>query len=224
MWSPGETGQPICRAVSVIQSTAIGVRGLPPAAELITQKGPVTVQPEARQSVHLLAAVTDCRSLQARKEGKEFGVPLEAAGFTSRVNELLAEIQSSLFQEACTFRDANIKDVNSYEELQAVVEQGFWARGPWAGKAMCKKGSLSTLLSGRPPGLLEVCVVGGPALSSVTSSACDVMPARTGKSRHDVSAFEPKERHQRDLLMVKSKQGCHLTGVVKETSDAVTSP
>ena len=35
--------------------------------------------------------------------------------------------------QATEFRDANIVDVTSYEELQAAVQEGKWARGPWAG-------------------------------------------------------------------------------------------
>lgn len=35
--------------------------------------------------------------------------------------------------QATEFRDANIVDVTSYEELQAAVKEGKWARGPWAG-------------------------------------------------------------------------------------------
>lgn len=31
------------------------------------------------------------------------------------------------------FREANIVDVESYDELQGVIADGRWARGPWAG-------------------------------------------------------------------------------------------
>lgn len=42
-------------------------------------------------------------------------------------------MQQSLFDEAAAFRDANIVDVASYEELKAAIADGKWARGPWAG-------------------------------------------------------------------------------------------
>ncbi|PRW57492.1 prolyl-tRNA synthetase [Chlorella sorokiniana] len=67
------------------------------------------------------------------KEGKQFGVPMEAAAFVAHVQGLLEEVQASLLAQAREFRDANIVDVSSYEELQAAVAEGKWARGPWAG-------------------------------------------------------------------------------------------
>lgn len=59
---------------------------------------------------------------------------MEASAFTARIQELLAEIQDGLLKEAQAFRDSNIREVGSYEELQEAVSQGFWARAPWAGK------------------------------------------------------------------------------------------
>lgn len=38
-----------------------------------------------------------------------------------------------MLQDATAFRDSNIVDVASYEELQAAVRAGKWARGGWAG-------------------------------------------------------------------------------------------
>ena len=49
------------------------------------------------------------------------------------VQGMLEEVQQSLLDEAAAFRDANIVDVATYEELKAVVAEGKWARGPWAG-------------------------------------------------------------------------------------------
>ncbi|GAX72561.1 hypothetical protein CEUSTIGMA_g17.t1 [Chlamydomonas eustigma] len=66
------------------------------------------------------------------KEGKVFGVPMEAEGFTTHMKTLLDEIQASLLAEAHEFRNANIVDVKSYEELKAAVAEGKWARGGWA--------------------------------------------------------------------------------------------
>ena len=42
-------------------------------------------------------------------------------------------MQEGLLAEATAFRDANIVDVTSYEELKQAIEEGKWARGPWAG-------------------------------------------------------------------------------------------
>ena len=42
-------------------------------------------------------------------------------------------LQEGLFADAAAFRDANIVDVASYDELRRAIEEGKWARGPWAG-------------------------------------------------------------------------------------------
>ncbi len=65
------------------------------------------------------------------KEGKVTGVPVEQA--VARIRQLLDEIQASLLEQARAFRDANIHDVSSYEELREVIATGGWARGWWAG-------------------------------------------------------------------------------------------
>ena len=53
----------------------------------------------------------------------------------SHIEQLLQDIQNSLYEEAKAFRDANIKDVDSYEAFKAAISEGFWARGPWKGEA-----------------------------------------------------------------------------------------
>ncbi len=65
------------------------------------------------------------------REGKIFGVPVGEA--PARIEQMLEEIQASLLQRATEFRDANIHDVASYEELKEVVAAGGWARGWWDG-------------------------------------------------------------------------------------------
>jgi prolyl-tRNA synthetase len=67
------------------------------------------------------------------KEGKKMGVPLESGAFVAHVQQLLEEVQEGLLEQAIAFRDDNIVDVASYDELKGVIEQGKWARGPWAG-------------------------------------------------------------------------------------------
>ena len=47
--------------------------------------------------------------------------------------ELLADIQRNLLVDARAFRDAHIQDAASYDELQAIVAEGDWARAFWAG-------------------------------------------------------------------------------------------
>ena len=42
-------------------------------------------------------------------------------------------MQAGLLAEATAFRDENIVDVTSYEELKAAIAAGKWARGGWAG-------------------------------------------------------------------------------------------
>ncbi|KAG2429536.1 hypothetical protein HXX76_010771 [Chlamydomonas incerta] len=67
------------------------------------------------------------------KEGKQMGVSMEPADFTAHVQGLLDSIQEGLLAQARAFRDENIVDVRSYEELKAAVAEGKWARGGWSG-------------------------------------------------------------------------------------------
>lgn len=67
------------------------------------------------------------------KEGKQFGVSMEEGALTEFVNNKLEEIQRSLLARATEFRDSNIVDVSSYDELREAIKEGKWARGPWAG-------------------------------------------------------------------------------------------
>ncbi|KAI9396112.1 hypothetical protein POPTR_004G078932v4 [Populus trichocarpa] len=48
------------------------------------------------------------------------------------VKDKLDEIQSSLLGRPTSFRDSNIVDVGSYDELKAAISLGKWARGPWS--------------------------------------------------------------------------------------------
>lgn len=66
------------------------------------------------------------------KPGKEFGVSMEPSVLEAHVKNRLEDIQASLLQRATTFRDSNIVDVSSYEELKDAISQGKWARGPWS--------------------------------------------------------------------------------------------
>ncbi|GIL87293.1 hypothetical protein Vretimale_1754 [Volvox reticuliferus] len=66
------------------------------------------------------------------KEGKQMGVPMEPAVFVAHVQGLLDEIQAGLMAQAAAFRDTNIVDVRTYDELKEAIAAGKWARGGWA--------------------------------------------------------------------------------------------
>ncbi|KAK9048140.1 hypothetical protein SSX86_032897, partial [Deinandra increscens subsp. villosa] len=67
------------------------------------------------------------------KPGKVFGISMESSVLVPYIKEKLDEIQSSLLDKATAFRDSNIVDVSSYDELKEAISQGKWARGPWIG-------------------------------------------------------------------------------------------
>ncbi|XP_078430852.1 class II aaRS and biotin synthetases superfamily protein [Wolffia australiana] len=66
------------------------------------------------------------------KQGKEFGISMESAELVNHVRQRLDDIQAVLLERATAFRDSNIVDVTSYEELKAAIAEGKWARGPWS--------------------------------------------------------------------------------------------
>ncbi|CAD5171979.1 unnamed protein product [Musa acuminata subsp. malaccensis] len=66
------------------------------------------------------------------KPGKDFGISMEPSVLVTHIKSRLEEIQTSLLQRATSFRDSNIVDVNSYDELKEAIAQGKWARGPWS--------------------------------------------------------------------------------------------
>ena len=78
--------------------------------------------------------------------------------------------QEVLLQQATAFRDANIVDVTSYEELKEVVASGKWARGAWAGsdaqEKLVKEETQATLRCipfDQPEGPHTCFMNGGPA-------------------------------------------------------------
>ncbi|XP_016538326.2 proline--tRNA ligase, chloroplastic/mitochondrial isoform X1 [Capsicum annuum] len=66
------------------------------------------------------------------KQGKVFGISMEPSVLVAYIKDKLDEVQSSLLERATTFRDSNIVDVYSYNELKEAIAQGKWARGPWS--------------------------------------------------------------------------------------------
>ena len=79
------------------------------------------------------AACVVARRDRPGKDGKEFGVSVEPAALAAKVSGVLGEVQAALLEEARAFRDSNIVDVTSYDELKAAIEAGKWARGGWQG-------------------------------------------------------------------------------------------
>ena len=64
------------------------------------------------------------------RPGKQF---ISQDGSLNAVQALLADIQTSLLEDARAFRDAHIKDVSSLDDMRAVIADGDWARTFWAG-------------------------------------------------------------------------------------------
>lgn len=65
--------------------------------------------------------------------GKDGKMSAARAGITQVIRDVLLDVQASLLEQAIAYRDANIHDVTSYDELKQVIEAGGWARGWWAG-------------------------------------------------------------------------------------------
>lgn len=66
------------------------------------------------------------------KEGKQF---FSQDNLAQQIIGLLNEIQAELLRQATVFRDENMHDVQSFDDLRQVIEQGGFARGWWAGSA-----------------------------------------------------------------------------------------
>ena len=91
---------------------------------------------------------------QPGKAGKVFDVSLEAASLTNTLQGLLTEIQGVYLDEARAFRDANIVDVTTYDELKVrekerrllLVEHGC---GWWTPQVHCLREGAHTNCSER---------------------------------------------------------------------------
>jgi prolyl-tRNA synthetase len=59
-------------------------------------------------------------------------------GIVAQVKDILREIQSSLYEQAVAFRDANIHEPTDYSVFSEVVEDG-WALAWWCGNAQCEE-------------------------------------------------------------------------------------
>ncbi len=69
------------------------------------------------------------------REGKTF---VSQEGITDTVKNLLTDVQASLLKRATEYRDANIHNVDSYEDLKKVVQDG-WAFAYWCESTECEK-------------------------------------------------------------------------------------
>jgi prolyl-tRNA synthetase len=133
------------------------MRGVPVRLEV----GPRDVQNSA-----LVAARRD----QPGKEGKR---TLPRAGAVSEVRALLEAIQANMLAQATAFRDANIHDVRTYDELKQVVEAGGFARGWWAdsrvneAKIKEETGATHRCYPVEQPGGSGVCVYSGESTNRV---------------------------------------------------------
>src|SRR5205807_90361 len=65
------------------------------------------------------------------KEGKEFGVPLTSAA--ERIDAVLRDIQSGLFNKALAFRESHIRTADSYEQFKQLVEEPGFVWMHWDG-------------------------------------------------------------------------------------------
>ncbi len=86
---------------------------------------------------------------------------------------MLDDIQSSLLNRATAFRDANIHDPKTYDELKEVVQDG-WAFSWWDGSAECEakvkedaKATTRNVPLDQPAGSGSCIVCGKPAQKKV---------------------------------------------------------
>ena len=68
------------------------------------------------------------------KPGKSF---LSQDNLADQVRDLLDTIQNGILDKAEKFRDANIHEANTYDDLKSIVENG-WAEAWWCGSAECE--------------------------------------------------------------------------------------
>ncbi|KAL2613052.1 hypothetical protein R1flu_024744 [Riccia fluitans] len=105
------------------------------------------------------------------KAGKTFGVSLD--GLDGYIKDLLQQIQDSLLAKATAFRDSNIADVKSYEDLKSAISEGKWARGYWSGsdydEALVKEQTGATIrcFPFDQPSVAGVCLMTGNPASEI---------------------------------------------------------
>jgi len=65
------------------------------------------------------------------KDGKQMGVPL--AGAAAHINQLLRDMQASLFDKALRFRTERLRTANSYDEFKQLIEEPGFVWAHWDG-------------------------------------------------------------------------------------------
>ena len=77
--------------------------------------------------------------MAARRDipGRDGKLILSQENLAPQVQELLDTIQAAMLRRATEFRDANIHEVSTYDELKETVEIG-WASAYWCGCAECE--------------------------------------------------------------------------------------
>ena len=121
------------------------------ADELNNVLGPLTVRvdeqnhmrPADRFFYHLQRGVPlrlelgekDAASGTVRAVRRDTGAreDLKWGELAERVPAILEDIQKSLYEKACAFRDANTYEASSYDELKARLEKGGWVKCFFAG-------------------------------------------------------------------------------------------
>lgn len=78
--------------------------------------------------------VTQGTVMVARRDmpGRAAKVSMSIDALETSIPALLEQVQQAIYEKALAFRDAHIRDVETYEELEEAVETGF-ARAWWAG-------------------------------------------------------------------------------------------
>jgi prolyl-tRNA synthetase len=89
----------------------------------------VEIGPKDIEKAQVMAARRDTR--------EKLAMPLEGLG--ARVEQLLGEIQKSLFDRALRFRDDHTTRTDSWDEFKAIMDgrPGF-VIAPWCGSAACE--------------------------------------------------------------------------------------
>jgi prolyl-tRNA synthetase len=80
------------------------------------------------------SSVMTARRDQPGKPGKKI---LSMENLSAQIGDLLDEIQAALLARATAFRDDNIHDASSYDQLKEIVQNG-WAFSWWCGDATCE--------------------------------------------------------------------------------------
>jgi prolyl-tRNA synthetase len=106
------------------------------------------------------------------KDGKQFGIPLDATG--EHIDTLLRNIQKSLFERAKAYRDAGVKSADSYAEFKEKIELGGFVWAHWDGTRATEdkiqeetKATIRCMPTNGPEGAGACMVTGAPSVRRV---------------------------------------------------------